>query len=143
VIVVDCDVSLTPEDVDRVEAKLALKLPAALRAHYLRWNGGTPEPWVFKGASHTEVVSELLPLQTEEDADTAVDVYRDLVVRKRLVPTTLFPFAVDPGGDYFFVDVGTPDGQVFIYRHDTAFENLRALDHGFDAFLAALVDEEP
>jgi cell wall assembly regulator SMI1 len=143
VIVVDCDVSLTAADIDGIEAKLGVTLPAALRAHYLRWNGGTPEPWVFEGASHTAVVSEFLPLKTEDDADTAVDVYRDLVVKQRLVPATLFPFAVDPGGDYFFVDVATPDGRVFLYRHDTAFENLRALDHGFDAFLAALVDEAP
>ena len=102
-IVVDCDVSLTPEDVDRVEAKLGLKLPAAVRAHYLRWNGGTPEPWVFESGGHSEVVSEFLPLKTKEDTDTVGDVYRDLVIKERLVPATMVPFAVDPGGDYFFV----------------------------------------
>ena len=66
-----------------------------------------------------------------------------LVVKERLVPVTMVPFAVDPGGDYFFVDTTTTDGHVYIYRHDTAHENLRSLGCGFDEFLASLVEEAP
>jgi hypothetical protein len=135
----DSCAAITPEDIADVEVTFDLKLPAQVQKLYLSVNGGVPEPYVFESDTLDTVVSEFLPLKWKND--TAIDVYLGLVRDKQLVPKCFFPFAVDGGGDYFFVDTATPDGLVYFYRHDTASSDpLLNLRVGFDQFWALLRD---
>lgn len=68
------------------------------------------------------------------DALLATETYAHLVRDHRLVPGHFFPFAVDGGGDYFFVDCSTTDGEVHLYRHDTARAPLIPLSIGLNQF---------
>jgi SMI1-KNR4 cell-wall len=108
---------------------------------YLLANGGIPEPYVFEDENLDTVVTEFLPLKSE-NANTAITCYRDLVLDKKSVPRYFFPFAVDGGGDYFFVDTATPEGAIYFYRHDNASSKpLLNLKVGFERFWALLKDE--
>ena len=129
-------------ELTEIESRLGLTFPMALRETYLAANGGCPEPYVYNGRHVETVVSELLPLISDEHG-TAVQTYERLVRRLRLVPDRLFPFAVDGGGDYFFVDCAHQEGRVFFYRSDTACDNkLLDLGVGLAEFWAGLEEEE-
>lgn len=132
---------LEESEIKKVEKRLGLEFPAALKRHYLRANCGRPDPCVYFGKSVEAVVSECLPLMAKRADETAVQVYDHLVTKLRLLPTQYFPFAVDPGGDYFFVDCSSPKADVVIYHHDTAFEPLVSLGVGLEEFWQKLVPD--
>lgn len=137
----DSHEAITPQDLGEVEAKLDIKLPPSVRALYLSANGGVPKLHVFESDRLDTLVAEFVPLKSET-ADTAVNCYKDLVLGQNLVPRYFFPFAVDAGGDYFFVDTTTPEGAVYFYRHDRAGSDpLLSLRIGFDQFWSLLRDE--
>src|SRR6266478_8922344 len=94
----DPDISLSASDISEVEADIGFSFPTVLREHYLMCNGGRPEPDIFNGPPYP-AISELLPLRTKTDFGTAVDVYKDAVLRERLVPKSFFPFAIEGGGN--------------------------------------------
>jgi hypothetical protein len=107
---------------------------------YLASNGGEPDPYVFENDELDTVVSEFLPLRSESRG-TAVRSYKLLVLERAVVSPNLFPFAVDGGGDYFFVDTETPDGKVFFFRSDAADPSLVSLGIDINEFWAALKPE--
>lgn len=127
---------LTEEQLDAYEHRLGLTFPPPLRKHYLRTNGGSPEPYMYEDENVDTVVNDCLPLLPA--GESAVSVYNDHVLAKGFVPRHFFPFAVDPGGDYFYVDTSSADGTVYLYRHDTAFEHLIPLNVGLDEFWSRL-----
>jgi hypothetical protein len=133
--------ALTAGDIANAETSLGLSFPESVRKLYLSTNGGYPEPYVFENASVDTVVAEFLPLKSARKG-TALKSYEHLVVNKRLVARDFFPFAVDGGGDYFFVDCSTSEGVVYFYRGDSAErERLLDLKLGFDEFWASLKSE--
>jgi hypothetical protein len=144
-IFINSDVQLSSHDIVGVENETGVKLPESLRRHYLRWNGGEPEPYVFENQCLDTVVSEFFPLMSHSERDTAVSVYRRLILEKALAPRTFFPFAVDGGGDYFFADCGTPEAMVYFFRGDYWSSDrskcLLGLSMGFDEFLSRLKTE--
>ena len=132
---------LAERDVSAIESALGIVFPAELRTLYLHANGGIPEPYVFENDDLDTVVSEFLPLDADRTR-TAAKAYRRLVLEKRLVPLEFFPFAIDGGGNYFFVDTDSPDGTVHFHAHDTASdEPLRNLHVRFAEFWSLLKDE--
>jgi hypothetical protein len=135
------DVDLTTRDIAEVENDLDIRFPDALRIHYLKVNGGDPAPYVYEDERVDTVVSACLPLKSERGQRTAVDTYRHLVLELELVPKTFFPFAVDGGGDYFYVDCSSREGDVYLYRHDTANEPRVNLGIGLDGFWKRLKPE--
>ena len=139
----DSHAALTPQDIADVEAKIGLRFPAPVRKLYLSANGGILDPCGFQNESLDTLVAEFLPLKVE-DGDNAIAAYQDLVVDQETVPLNFFPFAVDMGGDYFFVDTTTPEGTVYFHRHDTASTDpLLNLRVGFERFWSALRETYP
>jgi tetratricopeptide (TPR) repeat protein len=130
---------LAETHVAAAERAVGLHLPPVLRAHFLRTNGGRPHLNVYRDERDegvTAVVSEWLPLLAE--GETAVVVYMDHVHRKKVVPAHFFPFALEPSGDYFYVDCSSAEGLVHLHRHDTAFVAVVAFNVGLDVFLSRL-----
>jgi cell wall assembly regulator SMI1 len=134
----DSHAPLTPQDIAHMEAKLGLRFPEPVHELYLSANDGIPDPFRFQSESLDTLVAEFLPLNMES-TEAAIAAYHDLVVDQKAAPTSFFPFAVDAGGDYFFVDTTTLEGTVYFHRHDTAsadpFLNLRI---GFEQFWSLL-----
>ena len=133
--------SVSTTEIDQIETEMGLKLPESVRSCYLAANGGVPSPYVFTNDDVDTVVSELLPLKATKTG-TAVQSYKRLVVALKLVPTSMFPFAIDGGGDYFLVDCRTVKGRVYLYRGNTDKHNpLVDLELDFDDFWASLKSE--
>jgi len=122
----ECETAASDDEIDRVEREVGLKFPADLRRIFHEANGGRPVcPCGGGDDSHTGV-SECLVLSGRDGS--AVWTYELFAVSKRLTPPHLFPFAVDDAGDCFFADCSSPDGEVVLFVHDTAFERLRPLN---------------
>jgi hypothetical protein len=138
---VNSEPAVSLADIVEVEQRLSLQLPAVLQALYLKSNGGFPHPYVFEDENIDTVVSEFLPIRSANEG-TAVAAYANLVLEKGIVGRSFFPFAVDGGGDYFFVDCSTAEGAVYFYRGDSAsadrFVDLRI---NLDNFWSLLKEE--
>lgn len=142
---VDCDKILTSDEIESVEAELGIVFPNSLRDLFLKNNGGEPEPYVFQDELLHAVVNETLPLISDTGRETAVETYQDLVLQKGIAKRQFFPFAIDAGGDYFFVDCSDSNAPVFFYKSDTAFSSAGSLEkiaNSLDEFWAALQPEE-
>ena len=126
------------EQIDCVERHVGLSFPGALRRLFREANGGRPYPYIYRDGDNDTDVSECLAIR--EGKGSALWTYELLVLSKQLVPKDFFPFAVDSGGDCFFVDCSPGKGSVWIYVHDTAFEHVRFLSASLDEFWSHLVE---
>lgn len=100
---------LTVADLDEVERAIGIALPPSLRAHYARYNGGTPERATFIAASGDDF--DFGPFSTMRWRQHPHQVlfeetYRRIVLQEALVPAWLVPFAIDGGGNFFCMDRG-------------------------------------
>lgn len=139
------DMLPSKSDVLKIEFELGIRFPSPLRRLFLENNGGEPEPYVYQDANLNTIVNETLPLVSSCCRTTAVDTYKVLISNKKLLSSNFFPFAVDPGGDYFFIDCNTEDAQVFFYKHDSYFDRQNPLvdiKMGLESFWASLKPEE-
>lgn len=136
------EMAVTAKEIASAEMALGINFPTPLQKFYLAANGGRPELYVFENERVDTVVAEFLPLQSESKG-TSVRSYMQLVQSKKLVPPNLFPFAVDGGGDYFFIDCSTPDGTIYFLKGDSAKGVcLLNLHLSFDAFCDSLKEEQ-
>jgi cell wall assembly regulator SMI1 len=135
---IDTGSPLVEATVAACEAELGITLPPTLRAMYLAANGGEPDPYVFENEDLDTVVSEFLPL-VSGGRSCAMRCYQRLVLELSLVPPAFFPFAIDGGGDYFFTDTLSSNGDVYFYRGDSDLpDRLLRLNVGIAEFWAAL-----
>jgi hypothetical protein len=128
---------LTNEALSSAEAEIGLRFPSGLREHYLRSNGGVPDSYIFRRGGVTVAISECLPLQVDGRV-SAMDAYRSLVLKKKILPQYLFPFAVDGGGNLFLVDCRSDEGSVYVWWHDVPDNKLLDLRIGIAEFWSYL-----
>jgi cell wall assembly regulator SMI1 len=138
---------LSQRDIAKAEQAIGLTLPPAVKKFYAKWNGGSPEPYMYQDGTIDTVVAELLPLKSSTARGEAGQTYRRLVLEKQIVPKHFFPFAVDGGGDYFFVDCTDPAaGSIYFFRSDYWFDDrekcLVKLPVSFDEFWLGLKPDE-
>jgi len=136
------DKQLTERDIAAAENVLELIFPNPLRSFFLENNGADPEPYVFKSATLHTVVNETLPLISDTGRGTAIESYNKLVIEKKITPKNFFPFAVDPGGDYFFVDCDDSAAAVYFFRSESATDQLEKIADSLGEFWDALQTEE-
>lgn len=135
--------ALRPGDISDVEDRFELTLPEDLKAIYMQSNGGTLVDYVYDDVEVATVISQILPLSADSGMNAARS-YHLLVEDRGIVPRHFFPFAVDGGGDYFFVDCRTDEGRVHFFRADEdPPEQLLDLGVGIADFSARLRPEEP
>ncbi|MBS0659295.1 MAG: SMI1/KNR4 family protein [Verrucomicrobia bacterium] len=134
----------TEDEVASIEKELGFTFPAQIRSFFLENNGADPDPYVFKSDTLNTVVSETLPLVSRTGRGTAVDVYRKLVLERAIVGTNFFPFAIDGGGDYFFVNCDGREAGVYFFNSDTDCpeDRMEKVASSLDAFWGALGPEE-
>jgi len=136
--------ALTLDEILTITKELKLTLPSELVSLYLDSNGGVPEPYVFEDENIDTVVVEFFPLKSNRIKRTAVSTYGLLVQDKKIVGRNFFPFAIDGGGDYFFVDCTTEKGLVHFYKSDRSanFAPLIPLGVGVKQFWDSLKPED-
>lgn len=126
------EVHVTSAQLSAIESNLSLNLPKKLKEQYLLSNGGNPDPYVYEDENVDTVVTRFLSITSSQKKRTAIDTYNHLVLTKKIVPPNYFPFAVDGGGDYFFVDCFSESGQVYFYRGDVTDDEEHLIPLGVD-----------
>jgi cell wall assembly regulator SMI1 len=138
--------SLSQRDITKVEKEFGLTFPAPVRKFYAQWNGGSPEPYMYQDDTIDTVVAELLPLKSSTGRGEAGQTYQRLVLEKQIVPKHYFPFAVDGGGDYFFVDCSDPAASIYFFRSEHWLDDRERcfvkLPVSFDEFWLGLKPDE-
>jgi len=134
---------INAKEIASIETSLGFTFPSPVPRLYISTNGGNPEPYVFENEHVDTVVTEFLPLKSGRKG-TALKSYDRLVFKMKLAPQYFFPFAIDGGGDYFFVDCSIREGAIYFYRSNSADGHpLLNLDLDFDQFWSSLKDEKP
>lgn len=129
--------SATPigeEDFDWLAQRLGTRFPQSARAQYLEWNGGEPSPYVFTSEGVKFVVQQFFSIRYGKAGETVEDNYEELVLREKIIPRDLIPFAVDPAGDYYCLSAKT--GDVSIFRSEHLPDLSRCVTHLADSMSA-------
>ena len=137
------DILPTDADLDLLQQRFGFKLPEIVRDHFLKNNGGVPNPHVFI-LDHfiaTEVACSLSVI-TNSGGTLVGDVYGRFV-SNGWIAEGLLPFAVDAGGDYFFVDCRSDRLDTYFYDTQVRTEGpgLVDLERGFLDFWETLSSE--
>ena len=135
-----CERPLTGGDIDDVERRFGVVFPASLRQHYLRWNGGAPERYLFVDEEGvTFVVNDFLPIKYAHPQNLSMEeLIQDWQVEQAIIGREFIPFAADPGGNWYCMKTTEPDrGAVFFFDHEFGHggESLRRLVASFNEFL--------
>ena len=137
------DKSLSLKEIEQVEKSIGINFPEPLRQFFQKNNGAEPDPYVLKTDSLDTIVSETIPLLSGKGRGTAENSYNRLIRQRSLVDEKYFPFAVDGGGDYFFVNCEDQRASVYFYRSDSfSPSSLVKVSESLEDFWQMLTQEE-
>src|SRR5262249_49033456 len=137
---------LTPDDIRALEAKLGFTIPIEVKEHYLRHNGGIPDPncWMMENGEW-HCIQQFIPMKYGRR--TLDSVYLQ-GIEKGYLTKNLVPFANDHGGNYFCCDEA---GRVYFCAMDVWSRGLpdeanrkratKLLAASFSAFVSGLVPD--
>ena len=135
------------EDLACIEQKFHMKIPAAVREHYLTYNGGYPENSVFTDKNgNTYSVDRFIPISGRKGL--SVEKVLALLREDNAIPEWLIPFADENGGNLFCFSVREADrGAIYYYDHEFEYgenpeEHVTFLAESITAFINSLVENE-
>ncbi|MEJ7807447.1 MAG: SMI1/KNR4 family protein [Telluria sp.] len=113
--------ALSASDFVPLERALAHKLPAKFKQHYLRSNGGAPTDTQVPGDDVWEPTEVAMFFSIKNrlpglDAKSEMLVHFQAMRAKNIIPDYFLPFAWDPGGNFFGLDLR--DGTVAYFATD-------------------------
>ncbi|HEX9980460.1 MAG TPA: SMI1/KNR4 family protein [Flavobacterium sp.] len=125
---------LTREELRGFEQQLNMKLPDSYTKLIQEYNGGAPEKDYFKG--------KWVIFNSIKYGKNPIE--KTIETMKRIIPNNFFPFAHDPGGWLFCIDLkqGEEYGKIYFYRLDqeTEEEAIELLAESFEEFMDGLSD---
>jgi len=148
--ILDSGKQLTGNKINRTEKHLGRPIPPAYRTFLLKHNGGHPDPsdfrmaGVHRGTTQIGTVRWFLGINVPEETfnlEYVLEIFHDRV------PTNLFPFALDPGGNLICIGAGGDEaGKVYFWDHEREAaegepptdQNLYLIADSFDDFLNKL-----
>lgn len=135
------------EDLERIEQKFQVKIPATVREHYLAYNGGYSEKPVFTDKSgNAYIVGWFIPICGEKNR--SVENTMRLLREDEAIPDWLIPFADEDGGNLFCFSVREEDyGAIYYYDHEFEYgenpeEYVTYLAESITIFINSLVEKE-
>ncbi len=136
------------EDLDRIEQKFHVKIPADVREHCLAYNGGYPEKPIFTDENGNEYSVDLfIPVRDgkKRPMEKTLELLR---ADDGVIPEWLIPFAEEDGGNLFCFSVRESDfGAIYYYDHEFEYgedpeEHITWLAESITAFISALTENE-
>ena len=136
------------EDLDRIEQKFHVKIPADVREHCLAYNGGYPEKPIFTDENGNEYSVDLfIPVRDgkKRPMEKTLELLR---ADDGVIPEWLIPFAEEDGGNLFCFSVRESDlGAIYYYDHEFEYgedpeEHITWLSEAITAFINALTENE-
>ena len=134
------------KDIKEIEEKFGFSLPEEVQRHYLKYNGGCPERYLYLKDDITFVVNEFLPIKYGNEKGQLEHYYKDLVLEEKIIPKYMIPFAVDPSGDVFCFSIRHDElAAVYIWRHEKSTNsngNLLYLCSSFEIFINEMKEDQ-
>ena len=134
---------LSMDDLKNLERKLEVALPSSFIDFYLRFNGGQPTlDWV-PGSLRLEptIVQEFYSINPLGSSQESEDIYShyERLVKKSLISKNTLPFAVDPGGNFYALDLISK--KITYIITEGQFQK-REISKSFSEFIQSLTDED-
>lgn len=149
----DCSASLTKEDIKNFEAGLSVKIPAAMRNFYLKFNGGMPSPYCFQPQDEDldwVEIKAFFPIKERTNAFETIEVIAKDMWSRNLMPSNLLPFAMDSGGNYYALNL--KNKKIYYYLIDEWDDNVSRennfetctcyIAQSFNYFINHFIEEE-
>lgn len=138
-----CAKNITLADLQAIEARHHFVFPDAIRAFYLKHNGGYSPSNFFRRPEDDYPIGHFLPIRYGADhLEDTLQTFRD----HPLLPQHFVPFSVDGGGDYYgFVTSPQEYGAIYLYSHEDYEEpnqGLIRICSSFTELIENLVTEE-
>ena len=141
----DTEKKIKNDDFLKLEESLSKKLPESFISHYLKYNGGIPDKdWVpGRGDFEPTIIQEFFPIYTDGMTDELrseclLEHYLKMV-KMKVVEKDWLPFAVDPGGNFYVLNL---NNECIYYIVTEGKGQARLLFDNFSTFLSALTDED-
>jgi cell wall assembly regulator SMI1 len=112
---------LSHSDIDHLESKYNFSYPKDIRNHYLTYNGGETEKYVFVDKDGDEyIVQQFLPISSgNRDVASILDNLRG----DNILPEWLIPFADEPSGDFYCFSIKEgEEGEVYLWYHEVIYD---------------------
>lgn len=121
--------------------------------HYVRFNGGVPEPEWLPETSDWDalIVQTFFPIKFFKlEISETIEWKRDFLISKKLISADSVPFGCDPGGNYFILECSS--GKIYYLPMDEEIDSAdrdnyylkhrRFLCPSFRNFIDLLTDED-
>jgi cell wall assembly regulator SMI1 len=108
------------EDIIELEKKYNFTFPKDIRDHYLTYNGGEPEKYVFIDADGDElIVQQFISINKENEKGRDLDSVLHNLRTDKILPDWLIPIADEPGGDLYCFSLKTgEEGWIYLWHHE-------------------------
>jgi SMI1/KNR4 family protein SUKH-1 len=106
--------SISESELSELERLTGYQLPLDFKEHYLLFNGGEPEHCLYMLNGDPIVIQEFLPIAYGLVGSTVDAHFRELALEDKIIPPNLLPFARDPGGDFYCLEMQS--GRVIVFR---------------------------
>lgn len=112
--------NLMDKDLIEIEIKYNFKFPKEFRKHYLLYNGGELEKYIFIDEDTEEfIVQQFIPIKYNEKGTRVLESILDNLRLGRIIPEWLIPFADEPGGDLYCFSLRELDnGVIYYWSHE-------------------------
>lgn len=136
--------------VKNFERQIKAKLPLDYRQFLLRYNGGKPNPSLFRvevdGFENETSIQRFLCISSEEHYSLS----KYLEIYRNRIPNNLLPIAIELSVDLICLSISGEDyGNVYFWDHNWEvtqkipdYSNIHFLAHSFDDLLKLLYDDE-
>lgn len=143
--------NLTDKDILEIETKYRFKFPIDIREHYLTYNGGEPERYVFVDDDGNEyIVQKFFPIKYKNhmgggNLESTLDRLRE---DDKILPDWLMPFAVDLGGTlYCFSSREDELGSIYFWDHEYEYgedsgEHISYLAESLLTFIESMIEDQ-
>lgn len=140
---VDSKHQLSDADFDWLEGEIGIRLPQDVRLQYLMFNGGEPEDCIYIHNGYKYVVQEFFSIKYGKTGHTIEDNYRELACNEKVIPKDIVPFASDPAGDFYCIDMATGNVVIFRSEHLPNLNNcITVLAKSMTEFVNGLVEDD-
>lgn len=136
---VECNRSLTEDDVTALERVAGMRLPESVRCHYLRHNGGRPRRSFFRTADGREYgVAWFYPVKHRgESGEPLLEEVIESMRSRAGVEPSMIPVAHDDGGADFCIRVD--DGSVWFINSHSDSVTPRWVASSLDGFIGGML----
>lgn len=122
----------SPSSISMIEKTYGYTLPSDFKSCVMQNNGGTPSKYILKRPENEYVFSGLMSFN-KDDID---NVYNAIKLFAKNGTLKLFPFGMDPFGNYYCLD----HGKVVHYDHET--DRSKVVAKSFTDFIKGLSDDK-